>query len=157
MLATLPLPQSMHLADAYAGTVPITRLVNDKNRYDGQEITIEGEVVGDIMERSTGVWLNVDDGTECIGVWVPTGIMPTMEHVGGYTTQGDIIKVEGIFYRACRAHGGETDIHASGVTRVHPGYPLAHPLSSEKIRWTLALLFCAVAVIVVHWWRRRSR
>ncbi|MGA1796213.1 MAG: hypothetical protein ACMUIL_10175 [bacterium] len=155
MLAALSLPRSILLSDACAGTVPVTRLVNDKKLYDGREITIQGEVVGDVMERSAGVWLNVDDGTESIGVWVPRGIMPTMKYVGGYTTQGDIIKVEGTFYRACGTHGGETDIHASGITRVHPGYPVAHSLSSQKIRWALVLLFCAVALIGVHWWTRR--
>jgi hypothetical protein len=156
LLAALPLPVSILLTDACAGTVPISRLVNDKSRYDGQEITIQGEVVGDVMERRTGVWLNVDDGTESIGIWVPMGIMPGIDFVGGYGKHGDIINVEGTFYRACKVHGGETGIHAVGITRIHRGYPLPHPLSSRKIRWTLGLLCIAVAVIGVLWWRGRS-
>jgi len=157
MLAVVTLPESILPPDACAGTVPVSRLVNDKSRYDCQEIAIQGEVVGDVMERSTGVWLNVDDGTESIGVWVPMGTMPRIDFVGGYRKQGDIIHVVGTFYRACKAHGGETDIHALEITRVHPGQPLSHPLSSRKIRWTLVLLIIAVAVIGVHWRRGRSR
>ena len=134
---------------------PVKEIVNDLYGFDGKKIEITGEVVGDIMERRKGVWLNIDDGTESIGVWATKDILPKIEYIGKYGVKGDMVSVEGIFNRSCPLHGGETDIHAYAIQRLHVGYPIPHPISPQKIEWSLILFGLAMVTVFVYWWQHR--
>ena len=139
----------------WARRVFINQLVQDLIRLDGKEIEISGEVVGEIMERRNGVWLNMDDGTESIGVWASKEMLPKIDFIGRYGVKGDILSIKGVFNRACCAHGGETDIHAYAIKRLHVGYTLPHPISSQKVEWTLILFCLAMITVLIYWWHQR--
>jgi hypothetical protein len=141
---------------ASADMISIKQIINDPKRYDGQEVTIQGEVVGDIMERKNGIWVNVDDGSESIGIWVTKDIMVKTPYIGNYKTKGNIYKIEGVFHNTCALHGGETDIHATELKSIREGYLLKHPISGQK--FNVAFIFFTLAFIIlgIYLWKNRA-
>lgn len=137
-----------------AKEMKLKKLIERMKIFDGNQIEIKGEVVGDIMRRKGGLWLNIDDGTESMGVWCPEKILPRIDFIGGYKSKGDIVWIRGTFNNACPLHGGETDIHALEIIRIREGYPLYHPASPERIKWALILLTLAVFITAAYWWKR---
>ena len=143
------------LSTAFAERICLNRVVSDLMGYDKHEIEIEGEVIGDLMPRRKGFWLNIDDGTDSIGVWVPKHLMPQIEYLGNYNSKGDILLIRGIFNRACASHGGETDIHALEIRTIRIGYPISHPISDKKRHWSLILVCLVLGIIGLYWWKNR--
>ncbi|MGA1789997.1 MAG: hypothetical protein ACMUIM_00805 [bacterium] len=143
------------LSTAFAERIYLNRVVRDLMGFDEHEIEIEGEVIGDIMARRKGFWLNIDDGSDSIGVWVPRHLMPEIEYAGSYDSKGDILMIRGIFNRACPSHGGETDIHALEIRSIRSGYPVSHPISDKKRQWSLILVCLVMGIIGLYWWKNR--
>jgi hypothetical protein len=137
---------------SYARTeiIPLNHLLQNKKEFDGHEITIKGEVIGDIMRRREGNWLNIDDNNEGIGTWVLKGSLPKIDFVGGYSSKGDIHMIKGIFNRACPVHGGETDIHAFEIKRIQVGHPITHSISLKKLNWSFVLLILTISTIGIY-------
>ena len=87
--------------------IPIARLVEEATAFDGSIVTIEGEVVGDVMKRGSYAWVCVLDNGTAIGVWAESSSLPEGLLAGGYAFRGDIVRVTGVFHRACQEHGGD--------------------------------------------------
>jgi hypothetical protein len=153
-----------------AEEVTTEELVNDMPAYDGKEVTITGEAVGDVMLRDGYGWVTVDDdiystrsieeGGELsgytnlgIGVWAPRGELDQINILGGYKNKGDRVMVTGVFNRACHEHGGDTDIHASSVEVLEPGHPISHPFAWWKL--ILVLVLAAAVLALGSVWRKR--
>ena len=99
-----------------AQIVTCQQLINEAAVWDGKTVSIAGEVVGDILRAGKFEWLNVNDGTNALGVWTDTKDVEGMEIVpGNYSIIGTSLEVEGIFNRTCSLHSGETDIHLVNV------------------------------------------
>lgn len=143
------------LSNAFAERTCLNRVIGDLMGYDQHEIEVEGEVIGDLMARRKGFWLNIDDGTDSIGIWVPKHLMPQIEYVGSYDSKGDILMIRGIFNRACPSHGGETDIHALEIKSIRRGYPLSHPISEKKRQWSVILICLVMVITGLYWWKNR--
>ncbi len=131
-------------------------LVEDARFYDGARIEFVGEVVGDIMAREDFVWLNVNDGTRAIGVWAKKDMVKDIKIAGDYNNAGDRIKVNGIFNRACREHGGDLDIHAESIYLIEKGHPIEHPIGFKKIIVTVVLFLLLVGAILLPRLRKVS-
>ena len=131
----------------------INHLIEDMDIFDRSEIEISGEVVGDIMKRGKGIWVNVDDGSECISVWTPETLLPRIDFVGNYGSKGDTLLIKGVFNRACPLHGGDTDIHALEINRIQIGHAIAHPISQKKIEWTLVLIVLTIVTAGAYYWK----
>ena len=154
-----------------AEEVTVEKLVGDMDKYDGREVTITGEAVGDLMLRGDHGWVTVNDdayGVRSIeeggdftgyanwgiGVWAPRVELERIQILGGYKNMGDRVRVTGTFNRACPEHGGDTDIHAVEVEVLEQGHPIRHPFSW----WKLVLIIGLVALLLGSgsiWWRRR--
>lgn len=152
-----------------SGTVRISDLVENMEEYDGKTVTVEGEVVGDVMSRGEGAWITVNDdpyaersleeGGEFagvsnvgIGVWVDPDMAREIQHTGDYREKGDRVRVAGVFHRACRDHGGETDIHALSLQVLEGGYTFDRPFDWGKLAVAL-VLFVSTALL----WRAREK
>ena len=61
-----------------AGLVDSSILIEHAKSYDYQTVTFEGEVIGDIMVRDDYAWINVSDGSNAIGIWVPAAAAKTI-------------------------------------------------------------------------------
>lgn len=154
-----------------AEEVTIQDLVGEMGRYDGREVTITGEAVGDIMMRGEYGWVTVNDdeyakvsieeGGEFAGysnlgisVWAPRDELERIGALGGYKNKGDRVRVTGTFHRACPEHGGDTDIHASRLEILERGHAIPHPLAWWKL--ALALALAAITLVLAYFWRKKA-
>ena len=130
-------------------------LIENGKNLDGTIVTVDGEAIGDIMQRGNASWLNVSDGSNAIGVWDETGILNTVTVLGNYHEKGDLVKVQGEFHRACSEHGGDMDIHLKNLCILEKGYSLSQPLDSLRLRF-LGLLSLVTLLIfgIYHKFKR---
>lgn len=137
---------------AAAARVSIADLLAGAERFDGAEVRIAGEVVGDVMLRGDHGWINVSDGTGVIGVWVPASEVRGLQG-GRYGLRGDVVEVTGTFRRADPRQGGETDVEGRTVIRLEAARPLPRPLDRRRL-YAAGLLGAAGTALGALWWRR---
>lgn len=142
-----------------------TELVEEPARFDGEEVTFSGEVIGEAMSRGAWTWLhvnddayyrrNVEEGAELGGyntgmpVWVASDDAAGITYFGDYEHEGDIIVVEGVFNAACAEHGGDTDIHANSLAVRETGHTVVDPVHAEKVQWAAVLALIALALYLL--------
>ncbi len=140
---------SLFVPAVYAETISSTELIESSQEYDGKEIVYEGEVIGELMHRKDGVWANVVDGENAIGVWMSSDLASEIEYKGTYNAQGDILQIIGILNRACVQHGGDFDIHASSINKIKSGWIKQDNIVPAKraLIITLAGILCLVLIL----------
>jgi hypothetical protein len=131
-------------AVASAESTTCQQLIVDAAAWNGKTVSITGEVVGDILKTDGFVWLNVNDGTNAIGVWTDVRSLTGIEIVpGNYKVKGTIIEVEGVFSRTCSLHSGETDIHLVRFNVVSDHVDVSHPVKLNRLVFAALLLALA--------------
>ena len=124
----------------------VKELVNGSKTFDGQSVVIRGEAIGQVMSRGDFAWVNVEDATGQIGVWLSLEEAGKIGSLGNYHTKGDIVQVEGIFARADTRLQGETAVRAQTVTIIFRGEPIPHEFNMVKVEISAALLACALCL-----------
>jgi hypothetical protein len=142
-------------SNGYAGLVSSTELIENAKDYDGKAVAYQGEAIGDIMRRGGFAWVNIQDGANAIGIWIPFSLARAITFIGGYKATGDIIEVKGIFHRACPEHGGDLDIHADSLTIVKPGGERSEPFHSRRRNITFWLIGVSICLLILRLLRRR--
>lgn len=131
--------------------IPIHDLIINSHDYDNQTITIKAEVILEVLERGENAWINVNDGTNAIGVYLPIAMVKDLDVFGDYDHKGDVVLVEGVFSRNCDEHGGEIDIHAVKLTIIEEGYEVKHEVSSLKFIVTfMGVTLSGIALFIYH-------
>ena len=125
-----------------------TELIQSPQEYDQKEVVYEGEVIGEIMHRRQGVWVNINDGQNSIGVWLPPELTTVIEHRGSYKAKGDILQVKGIFNRACGQHGGDLDIHATSLLKIKSGWHRQEEIILAKRNLLIVLLVILCLILI---------
>ena len=125
---------------ALAQDLSSNELINNAKLYDGKTVTYKGEVIGDVMKRGDFAWVNVYDGANAIGIWVPLALIREIVYTGSHKAKGDIIEVSGIFSRACPKHGGDLDIHAQTLRKIDSGKSDRERLNPSKVNQALIIL-----------------
>lgn len=150
-----------------ADTVSIVALIDNMKKYDDKVVTIQGEAIGDLMVRGVNAWITVNDDAYSktsieeggplvgmsnagIGVWIPEQQGHKINVFGGWKNKGAIVRVTGVFHRACPEHGGDTDIHADLVDVVAPGRPFSKPF-----KWVELFVIVTLAVVIAVLWNVR--
>jgi hypothetical protein len=132
-------------ASCFAQSVSSVELIEKAKEYNNQIVEYEGEVVGDVMGRGNFAWVNVNDGKNAIGVFGKKELINNViQHKGSYNCKGDIIRVRGVFCRACPQHGGDLDIHLKEVVKVKNGYFIVHHASGSKAITAIGLSIVAL-------------
>ncbi len=168
VLCALLLMQQRGLA---AEKVSVKELTETPEDFDGQTVTIEGEVIGDLMRRGDVTWITVNDDPYVtlqaqeerlragfnigIGVWLPTAEANKVKVLGGYKNVGDRVSVTGVFHRADPEHGGDTDIAGDTLVVLEPGQAVSHPMST--VRWTVVGALAILALVLLRIRRARIR
>ncbi|MDD5658970.1 MAG: DNA-binding protein [Actinomycetota bacterium] len=134
--------------------VTSTQLIEEAKAYDTKEIIYTGEVIGDIMQRGDHSWVNVSDGSNAIGVWILSDLVRDIKFTGRYKVKGDTVKVTGIFYRACKEHGGDMDIHASDIKILKQGYKISEATSIWQAVFTVLGLVLTI-LLSIHIFRKK--
>ncbi len=124
----------------FAQPVSSADLINDAKEYDGKIVTFEGEVIGDVMMRRDFAWVNLNDGNNAIGIWMPKDLTLQIEYTGSYKSIGDCLEVSGVFHRACPEHGGDLDIHAMSIRKTASGRIVKENVSQNKKNHVFILL-----------------
>lgn len=157
-------------ADAYG--VSSIELIEHPAQWDGRVIVFTGEAVGEEMVRGDEVWLHLNDdayvdasiaaGAEPQGYNSGMAVVADAEDAavvtvfGDYRHQGDVVEATGVFNAACPEHGGDMDIHVTGLRIVDRGVPIAHPVDSTRIV-TLGVTLATAMLAIVWYTIRNSR
>lgn len=153
------------------GVVDSAALIKKARLFDGRTVTYRGEVIGDVMVRSDGVWLNVNDDAysrqgerfvlagynQGMSVLAPPGTEDRIKRAGRYDWRGDYIEVEGTFRRSSAQHGGTMLIEARSVKVLKPGFRLEHPISRNRLVVAGGLLAVASLVLWISSGLSRAR
>lgn len=126
----------------------INTLIEKAKEYDGKEVNVQGEAIGEPMYRGDYSWVNINDGTNAIGIWLKTSEAEQILHYGNYKNKGDTVKIIGTFYRACKEHGGEADIHNTTITIEEQGYKVERQLSTLKLVSAIVLTGASVILLI---------
>jgi hypothetical protein len=113
--------------------IDISYLIENAAELDQQEVTVSGEAVGEAMNRGSHSWININDGTNAIGIWMSSSEAQKIKYFGNYKYKGDVLKISGTFNRACKEHGGESDIHSITLEIEETGHGEDEQISSTKI------------------------
>lgn len=130
--------------------VPVAELTDEPGRWDGQEVTIVGEIIGDYSIRGDVVWFQLNDdayaqvplaergtpagGNTGIGVRLPRARWSAdWGDPGAYSVRGPVVEITGTYLHNSGSHQGETFIdgrtvrliEASRAIETRPASPLA--------------------------------
>jgi len=141
-------------AQCYAQTVSSTELINSAKLYDGKTVVYEGEVIGDIMARGRYAWVNLNDGQNAIGIWMPEALTKDIRLTGSYKSRGDWIEVTGVFHRACADHGGDLDIHAQAIRKIQSGKAIVERANPAKRNLLVTLLGILCLIVILRQFKR---
>lgn len=120
-------------------TVSSTELIEHARDFDGKEVTYQGEVIGEVMNRGDHSWVNLNDGENAVGIWLDNNFLGLISFYGSYQARGDWLEVRGIFNRACRMHGADLDIHAMYVKKLREGRAIDNRLVPAKQKLAIIL------------------
>lgn len=155
--------------DTAVGTVvevTANELYDCPETFDGQRVRYRGEVVGAVLQRDDGAWLQLNDdayarglgqlpahrefrgGNAGVGVFVPPAVAERITIVGGPDAAGDVLTVEGVFHRVDADTVEVAIIRADEGEITTRGTPVSYPTlpARRNVAWALALL-CAVVVV----------
>ena len=131
-----------------AETIGINDIINNAEAYDKQTVIVQAEAIGEVLERGDYAWVNINDGTNAIGIWMTKTEAKTIVNFGDYKHIGDTLKITGVFSRNCTEHGGDVDIHCTSLEIVKNGYTVKNEISNTKM--TIAFLLLSAAVVFVY-------
>lgn len=133
-----------------ASITGINDLIEKSSDFNGTEVTIQGEAIGEALERGDHAWINISDGANAIGVWVDRWEMEQIKVYGDYKHKGDIVKVTGIFYQACTEHGGDVDIHCTNLQEIEAGYTVKEAVKHSYVITAAVLTAITAAVLIAY-------
>lgn len=131
-------------------------LVQNGKVLDGQEVIVEGEAIGEQMERGYYSWVNINDGTNAIGIWIDSTEAKKISYYGNYKYIGDTVKITGIFNRACKEHGGEADVHYISMNIIKNGYQVKQKVIPAKVVMTVILLIFVMSMLIFYYKKIRN-
>ncbi|NJD01883.1 MAG: DNA-binding protein [Ruminiclostridium sp.] len=144
-------PGISHAADVTG----LNELVENGKAFDGKAVTVQGEALGEAMERGGYAWVNISDPTNIMGIWMKKEDAEKIAFFGDYKHKGDIIRVSGIFHRACKEHGGDTDIHSVTVEVTEKGHPIKEKVDAQKL--TVGIVLTIITLVIAGYYLKKIR
>ncbi|CAN5121871.1 hypothetical protein BH20ACT9_BH20ACT9_09630 [soil metagenome] len=153
--------------------VTSNELFDCPDRHNGRRVRYRGEVVGAVLERDGGAWVQLNDdayagalgplpahrdyrgGNAGIGVWLPAELAGRIRYVGGPRFRGDVLAVVGRFHRVDAATGEVTIVRAERGSVARRGKAFVDPFRAD--RGVAAVLLGALAAAAVVAERRVGR
>jgi len=133
----------------------LNELVENGKAFDGKNVTVQGEALGEAMERGEYAWVNISDPTNIMGVWMKVKDAEKIAFFGDYKHKGDIIKISGKFHRACKEHGGDMDIHSVTVEIIEKGHFIIEEVGTRKI--TVGIVLTILTLIIAGFYLKNIR
>jgi hypothetical protein len=141
--------------------------------FDGLDVRFAGEVIGDLLRRDGGVWVQVNDDDYALelgplsrheehrgfngglAVWLPDGLHEQVTGLGGPHRRGDVLLIDGVIMRADPEDGGGTTLRAHSARVVAPSVELPTPLYVEQA--IVAAILGPAAAAALIWSRAKRR
>ena len=132
-------------------SVQIKDLLGASSRMDKKEITFTAEAIGTCIKADKKhVWVNfLQDGCE-IGVYMNKKQAAKIKNFGAYKTQGDSVRIEGVFNLKCAQHADELEVHASKIKVVEQGSTWTVPYSKAQLFCFFVFLALGVCLIALR-------
>ncbi len=160
-LVLVPLPAMA------AQVVTVSELIALSPDLSGEEVIVEGELVGDYGARGGFVWtqLNGDayavepireggspaGGNVGVGVRIPADMARGLDHPGGYHHRGPVVQLVGVWRHHDPSRGGESFLDVESLEVVESGR-----LLDEGVEWWTVFAGAGLlAVAGVVWLGRR--
>lgn len=124
-----------------ANITKINNIIDNMSEFDGKTVTIEGEAIGEAMNRGPYSWLNINDGTNAIGVYLKSSDAEKIKTFGDYKHIGDTVRIYGVFSKNSAEHGGDVVIDCSSLEIVQEGHLVQSQIPTTKIAIATLLLF----------------
>jgi len=155
---------------AQAVTVSTIELLEDGEKFAGQEVTVVGELVGDYGFRSDGsMWTQLNSDSYAIrpiveggplrgsnvgiGIRMPAEFASDLDPAGRYRLVGPVVSVTGIWRYHDAKRQGETFLDVASFTLQAPGRDLAeHP---DWVVYGVALVSALIAGVVAFGYIRK--
>ncbi len=136
--------------NAYADdeTVLLNDLINESHDYDGKIVHVKGEVLLEALERKGYAWININDGTNAMGVVLPYEEVKKIQLYGDYKTKGDQIEIEAEFHRSCNVHGGDMDLHLVRMISIEKGEKVMREVEPIRVGVSLAVTLTAALSLI---------
>lgn len=160
------------VASEHAVDVEANQLLSNPDEWDGRQVAVTGELVGDYSPRDDGVWVQLNDDSFVgspigaggtpettntgIGARIPTDVFDRIEGPPGrYGRIGPIVRLEGIFRHSDAELQGETYLAVDAATTITPARDLPAPGPDVWLAVGLALL--SISGFVLYADRRKRR
>lgn len=130
-------------------------LVEKGKELDGKKVTVQGEVIKEAMKRDDFAWININDTTNAMGIWIKKEDVDNIKVFGDYKHKGDIVQIKGIFNRSCKEHGGDMDIHSIDLEVINEGYQLKEEIKQNK-KIASAILSAITLMVLGFYYRVRK-
>jgi hypothetical protein len=140
---------------SFAETRNVKDVIKNSAQLDGKNLTLEGEAIGHLMKKGEFAWVNINDQTECIGVWASYAELAKIRHLGKYAVTGDWVRVYGVFNNHCPAHGGDTDIHAASLVVLTKGSARNFAYDQKKANILIFLIGVLICLYIIKILKRR--
>lgn len=135
-----------------AEEVSVSGLIEMAAELSGQQVTVEGELVGDYGFRDDGwMWTQLNDDLYVrhpireggpleganigIGIRMPARLGKDLDPPGGYRNRGPIVEVTGIWKYHDPERQGESYLEVESLIVTEPGRQL-----DEEVSWTAVIL-----------------
>lgn len=126
--------------------VTLNQLVEESGKYDGEAVIVNGEALVEIMERGKDAWVNINDGSNAMGVFMSLEEARKIKSFGEYHTIGDKIEIEAIFNRSCKAHGGDMELHLIKYRTIIPGYNRVTQINTQNLFIAIGLTIITISM-----------
>ena len=155
---------------AVLSIVPVSELESEPDVWDGQEVTVTGEIIGDYSIRGDVLWFQLNDdayaavplverelpagGNVGIGVRLPRDQWQSdWGDPGRYETRGPLVEITGVFRHNSPNDQGETFIDAHTVALVEASRPVDRPPASP-VPAIVGLVSGAIGIVLYRLGRR---
>ncbi|GGI08919.1 hypothetical protein [Egicoccus halophilus] len=168
-LDTLPAEQLAERFDP-DGRVTSAMVTACPAAFDGRRVTYAGELVGDLLRRDGGAWVQVNDddyalvtgplgshterrgGNQGLAVWLPDDL-PDGLVAGRADRRGDVVLVTGVVHRQDPADGGGLSVRADRLEVLAPATDVELAVDPGQA----VLAGVAIAAAAAIWLLRRRQ
>jgi hypothetical protein len=152
------------------GRVSSTQLFACPAAFDGLRVSFAGELIGELLPRRGGVWVQVNDDPYALDVgpigahleqrgfstgvsaWLPDGLHELVDGVGRHEIRGDVVLLEGVFVRADATDGGGSTVRADRLEVLAPTVEVPEPL--HVVQALVAAVLTLLALMALFLARR---
>lgn len=125
-------------------------LIQHAKQWDQTVVLFKGEAIGDIMPRGEVAWVNIQDSFGVIGVVISKKMIKLITFLGDYHHKGDIIEVEGVFFRSNLELQGELCIEARNIRILGKGHKISRDINPPKRKIAFILLGITLFLVILR-------